>query len=108
MSVTVAEMPLSANMSAAAKQSFTDVPYPTRAMSFPCLRTTPLPSCQGLPFRSAATPYSARSTPKPLPLGKRKHDGRSLMETAVATALQSSASLEGCKTQRKVKSTDEL
>ena len=97
ISVTVADKPRSASISAAAKQSLTLVPYPTNATSLPCLRTTPLPSGQAVPFRLAATPYSARLTPWPLPLGNLKQDGRSLMETAVATALQSSASLEGCR-----------
>ena len=51
----------------------------------------------GPTLRFAATPNSARSTPSPLPRGKRKQEGRSFMETAVATALQSSASLDGCR-----------
>ena len=41
------------------------------------------------------TPAAAMSTPMPVPRGKRRHDGRSSMEIAVATAWQSSASFEG-------------
>ena len=41
------------------------------------------------------TPSAAMSTPMPVPRGKRRAEGRSSMAMAVATAWQSSASLEG-------------
>ena len=51
---------------------------------------------QGVPLKLEDTPLAARSTPMPLPRGKRKQDGRSSIATAVATALHSSASFDGC------------
>ena len=51
---------------------------------------------QGVPLWFLATPFWPKSAPMPLPRGKRKQDGWSSMAMAVATALHSSASLEGC------------
>jgi hypothetical protein len=51
---------------------------------------------QGCPLKLGETPNWPRSTPRPLPRGKRSALGASSIATAVATALHSSASLLGC------------
>lgn len=53
---------------------------------------------QGFPLKLLSTPCDAMSTPIPFPRGNLKQDGRSSMAIAVATAWQSSASLEGAIT----------
>mmetsp|Transcript_12318 Transcript_12318/g.30134 ORF Transcript_12318/g.30134 Transcript_12318/m.30134 type:complete len:209 (-) Transcript_12318:1505-2131(-) len=94
-SMTVALTPSFSIISAAASASLALEPYASRHTSLPWRRTTPLPISSGVPFRSLVMPCALRSRPRPLPRGKRKHEGRSSIAAAVATMLMSSASLEG-------------